>query len=327
MNRATKKITILIMGLILVLTSLSSCKDTKATHAAGLLETCKTLSDQENWAEAVTACALVDTDDGRHLTAQAYMGLADLSLFSVISGLATASDPMTLILGKIPATDAKAANYKKALQIIMDDIVVKTDTNYLEALLLSSMLVYKELSTLFSLTVVDGTVNNCASGGSLEACSFTFTIAESSGYAAGIIFGGLGADFYNGICQDPDSAASIATNTPLVHVIANTITSLSLTTDISYNLSVDGCTIQAGSAMAYNKLAGEGITGFADLADSLTPLKIYAAIDKGVNFSQTVSDLTNSIKICNSGFVEPPVAGDGIINDCEILGYLSPPAN
>ncbi|MDX2471384.1 MAG: hypothetical protein QNL04_12495 [SAR324 cluster bacterium] len=327
MNKAIQKIVTLFMALTLVLTSLSSCKDTSATHQAGLLETCMTYSDQKKWSDAVTACALIDTDDGKHLTAQAYMGLAGLSLFDVISGLSTVDDPMTLILDKIPATTGKAKNYHNALQIIMDDITVKTNTMYLEALLLSSMLVYKELSTLFELKVKNGAVTNCASSGSLEDCSFTFTVTKTAGYASGLVFDGLGADFYDAICQDRDSAISIAASTALTHTITNTITSLSQSQSVSYDMTVDSCTIRDGSPMAYNKLAGEGISGFDDLADSLSQLKIYDEIDQGVNFTQSVDDLTDDISICNTGYITPPVSGDGIINDCEILGYLNPPAN
>lgn len=322
-----QKITALSLIIALALLPLGACKDTKATHEAGLLETCKALSDESNWGEAITECEKVAGDEGKHLAAQAYMGNAGLSLFSIITGLGTASNPMTLILSKIPDTEAKADDYNRALQIIMDEITVKTNTMYLEALLLSSMLVYKELAALFELTVVDGEITNCASSGTLENCSFSFTIAETAGYATGLAFAGLGTTIYDGICQNRDlKATSIATTEVLNHVVGNTVVSLSVPIDITHNMTINGCTIAAKSPMAYNKAAGENLSGFDDLAASLAKLKIYAEIDKGNNFEQSATDMQNKVKLCNTGFIEPPVASDGILNDCEVLGYLNPPA-
>ncbi len=326
-HQSSRSLYKLFISLFLGMTLLgaTACKETKATHPAGLLETCKALSDQKKWTDAIAACTKVTTDEGKHLAAQAYMGRAGLSLFGMLTALGGAADPTSLILTSIPSTAAKAKDYRAALEILMENIATPTDTTNLEALLLSSMLVYKELSALFDLKVVNGVVTNCGSGGTLEGCPFAFSITTTTSYASGLTFTGLGTAFYEAICQDPASSTAIATTASLTHKVTNFIVSLSQPLDVNYTLTINGCTAQPKSNLAYNQAAGAAIVGFTDLATSLAKLKIFSEMDKGLNFAQSASDLRDPIKLCNTGFVEPPIAGDGILNDCEVLGYFNPP--
>src|SRR3989339_899507 len=249
----TNKFTIVKLLLTAMLAALLlGCKDEGATTQAGYLEDCKLYSDEMRWGKAIEACKLVDSDEGKHLLAQAYMGRAGIDFFGLMTRLATADNPMNLILDAVPSTAAKSKDYYRALAVIMDDIQVKSDTMYLEALILSSMLVYEQLVDLFKLKVKGSGISTCADV-TLKRCSFEFTTTEVLGYTTGLGFSGLGGGFYDNPCQVPTKTTSIAVSTHKVHTVTNYITDLALDQAIDYDMTIYSCDIKAKSPLAYNR--------------------------------------------------------------------------
>ena len=325
MNRATG---LILLCVSLISIGLTGCKDTKADHDAALLETCKLALDARTWDDAIAACKLVLTDEGYHLTAQAYMGRADASMFSILSGLSGSGGLAALVSG-LP-TAAQIPDYLAALDYLLVKTEAPTQTVYLEGLFLSAMLILKETKTLLALDVVNGSITHCASSGDISNCSFNFTLDQTSFTTAdllagvipvGIAFSGMGAAFYDGVCLD----SSTSTHTTKVVAAASDLSNglggyydLNITED----MTVDGCTVASTSPLRYNKIASDGLTL---TIDGIGSLKFYDLIDTGQNYTKTLSEgLTGTadISVCNSDAIPVTAAGDGKINDCEMLYFM-----
>ncbi len=323
---------------------LSGCQDTTAVHQASELETCKGLIDEENWEDAISACEDVDSDEGWHLAAQAYMGRAGLSLFDVINSLTNASESegaSTVIFNYLPDTAADEADYQSALDSLLgtnssgnSNINEKTQTMYLEALLVSSMLIFKELKTLLGLSVVNGAFSTCSLDSSADnTCTFIPSIStqtvDDQTVPEKLVFGGLGSSFYTAICgQANDSSydgtkeTTVTTDqtyqSPPYDYIEVTITN---------DITVDSCTIQTGSPLYYNKVASQGFTDSGQIS-GLDVLDFYSKMDQGENFSFEVVAAYDSVDavelaFCNQGYIALPDASDDKINDCEILSMFT----
>ncbi|MBT6611153.1 MAG: hypothetical protein HOB38_03525, partial [Deltaproteobacteria bacterium] len=246
----------------------------------------------------------------------------------------SSNTPTTLIFEKIPDTAAKVSDFKTALNKIMGEIEVKTQSMYLEAVLLSSLLIFKELKTLLGLTLVNGEIGTCAGDpANIDNCSFAPTLTEvyNTTYAknvpGNVVFSGLGATFYQGICGDLTSDVSVADSTQ----DTTTVVELSLeddpeygtvNVDVTYDVTVDSAQIGAGSPLYYNKIASEAyaVSGTVDLSS----LNFYGRMDTGTNFSKIISPLP-AIAFCNDGAIALPEASDDTLNDCEILSFLENP--
>ena len=119
----------MILGLSVLLLVLNGCKDTDATHEAGNLEKCKILIDDQEWASAIDVCEEVATDEGYHLTAQAYMGRAGITLFTMLNTLTGDNvDVADLMFGYIPDTTSDANDYRSALENLLINIETKDQT-------------------------------------------------------------------------------------------------------------------------------------------------------------------------------------------------------
>ncbi|NQU63161.1 MAG: hypothetical protein HQ517_02595, partial [SAR324 cluster bacterium] len=315
----------------------SGCKDPVATHVAGKLETCKILLDEQNWADAIEACKDLESDEGKHLAAIAYMGRSGLTMISMMTALSDSSNtPTALIFEKIP-DDTKISDFKKALYKIMGEIEVKDQSMYLEAVLLSSLLIFKELKALLGLSLVNGTISTCAGEpANLENCSFAPRIVDISSDAfqgtdvipGFFAFGGLGSSFYQGIAGDLSSDTVVTdtttdTSSELNLVLVSDPVYGTVTVDVTYDVTVDSAQISTNSALYYNKLASTAyaVSGTVDLSS----LDFYSRMDTGANFSITVSPIPDPIAFCNTGAITPPEASDDVLNDCEILSFLENP--
>lgn len=313
----------------------SGCKDSDAPHIAGELETCKILLDEQKWTDAIGACEGLESDEGKHLTAIAYMGRSGLTMVTILTALSDSSNtPSTLIFENIPDTATKVSDFKRALYKIMGEIEEKDQSMYLEAILLSSLLIFKELKTLLSLTLVNGTLGTCAGDpADIDNCSFAPAIVDVSSDTYGrdvpgyLVFGGLGTSFYQAIAGD------LSSDTVVTDTTRDTSTKISITTeatsdygvvsvDVTYDVTVDSAVINTGSPLYYNKIASAAyaVDGTVDLSS----LNFYSKMDTGNNFTKEVSPLP-VIAFCNAGTITPPVASDGILNDCEILSFLESP--
>lgn len=313
----------------------TGCKDTKATHEAGILESCKLLLNDRDWKEAINVCGDLDSDEGKHLTAIAYMGRSGLLISSILVELTDSSNsPSTLIFNYIPDTTAKVSDFKAALRILMDDISVKDQSIYLEGILLSSLLIFKELKTLLGLSLVNGEIGTCAGDpADISNCDFAPSITEvySSTYGYDVpgtlSFGGLGSAFYQGVCSDLTSDAAVTvsktdTATEIALSLVGDPDYGTIDVDVTYDVTIDSAPVQAGSALYYNKIASEAyaVSGTQDLSS----LNFYSRMDSGTNFSVDVSPLP-TVTFCNSGAIEPPDASDDVLSDCEILSFLENP--
>jgi hypothetical protein len=322
---------------ILMLLAFSSCKDSSATSDSGKLEECKILIDESNWGKAIEACEDASGDEGMHLAAQAYLKRAGLSLFSLISTVTQSGSTSTsaAMLSFVPDTTADAADYKAALDAI-NLVEEKTQTMYLETLLVSSMLVFKEFKALLDLSVIDGSISTCAgTPPSPENCDFAPQITER-GTAPLIlpdklVFSGLGSDFYTNLCgsvNDPTHDGLFTTDLTSDTEIPTSTTDPKekYVVKLTFDVTVDSCDIQTGSVLYYNKIANENITGFGDLT-GLDLLNYTENMDSGENFTHTLAEATGdtpakTISFCNEGYIDLPASSDGKINDCEMLHYF-----
>ena len=330
------RIRIFLLIVVFIVSLLTAgCKDTDATHVAGDLETCKILLDEQKWAQAIVACDAVNSDEGKHLTAIAYMGRSGLTMATMLTALSDSSNaPTTLIFENIPDTATKVSDFKTALYKIMGEIEEKDQSMYLEAILLSSLLIFKELKTLLSLTLVDGSLETCAGDpADISNCSFAPEMTEvysdtySRNVPGNIVFGGLGSSFYQGIGGDLTSDTSVTdttqdTTTEINLSLVSDPDYGTITVDVTYDVTVDSAQISQGSALYYNNIASEAyaVSGTVDLSS----LNFYERMDTGTNFSIVVSPLP-SISFCNSGAISLPDATDDVLNDCEILNFLENP--
>ncbi|MFH2131357.1 MAG: hypothetical protein ABIK68_13360 [bacterium] len=326
------------VSLIMVFTvcwMLQGCKDTGATHAAADVEACKILLDKRNWSEAIDACNDLEDDEGKHLAAIAYMGRSGLTMATILTALSDSSNtPTSLIFEQIPDTEAKRLDFKIALHKIMGEIQTKDQSMYLEAILLSSLLIFKELKTLLGLTLVNGTIGTCAGDpANIENCTFAPKITEvynatyDKNVPGKLVFGGLGASFYQRIAGDLTTDASVTDTTR--DILSKITLSLvsdpkygTVSVDVTYDVTVDSARIGRSSPLYYNKLASEAYAAAGTV--DLSSLNFYNRMDTGTNFSIAVSPLP-SITFCKTDGITPPVASDDILNDCEILSFLENP--
>ncbi len=291
-----------------LLTILPSCKDTTVTHDEGMAEICRSLVDEKKWATAISICGDVDTDEGRHLTAQSYLGRGGITLFNLTRDMADpANDPSTLLFDYAPVTTSDTNDYKAALDIMMASTMkTKTQTMYLETLLVSSMLVFKELKTLLDLNLTNDTITTCADpSGDIMGCN-SFA-PDLSGLPGNISYPGLGTAFYDALCEDSSS---------------NTLTAYDDINTITFNpVTINSCTIQTNSVLYYNKLANQFYTGIG--INGLSVFDFYNNMDSGNNF--TINGPPN-FSLCNDipvgGVPIPDASPDLKLNDCEVLGYL-----
>jgi len=295
--------------ILLVLVGVQSCKDSDASHQEAKLESCRLLVDEKQWDAAIAACEGVKNDEGWHLTAQSYMGRSGLSLFSLMADLTGDSvTPANLLFNYVPTTPAEAADYKQALDHIMLDVTEKTQIMYLEVMLVSSMLIFKELKDLLTLNVVNGSFTTCAGDpADITNCSFAPTLV--AGVPPELSFVGLGTNFYDGLCGNSSSDVSAVGYQDSNPIEFKTVT-------------INKCTIQNDSVLYYNKLANDNYKGSG--ISGLSILNFYNSMDSGTNFSITLSGL--SVSFCNADGILPPNATpDMQLNDCEVLGYLLNP--
>lgn len=308
-----------ILLLVIVSGSLLSCKDESAVNDSGKLETCRLYLDRSEWNSAVAACKDLESDEGRHLSALAYMGRSGFTISSLMLDLSESSGSATnLLYEKIPDTDAKKNDFKKALYKIMGEITNKTPTMYFEAVLLSSLIVFKELKTLLGLQIVNGAIQTCAgASGSTDIsnCSFAPTITTGPDT---LHFSGLGSTFYKGVCGSIEADTTDDAN---VGTSKDTTTQFTDGVTITYDVTVDSCTVSEKSVLYYNKISSTeyGKSGKLDLS----VLNFYTKMDMGGNF--VVTPNTVPISFCNDGQIAVPDASDDKLNDCEILEYLKNP--
>ncbi len=335
------------LGLFFLLV-ISGCKETSSTTTAGILEHCKILIDQANWTNAIDACDDIETDEGRHLTAQAYMGRAGLSLLSIAGELMGGGDggAAASVFAFFPDTTADENDYNSALQYLLgkdaddsDYIEEKTQSIYLEGLLISSMLILKQLKLLLGLSI--------DSNGDFAACDMDETSDNFCAFVPSItmdtsipdvevpdklVFNGLGQTFYSGICGQSDDATHDTVKTTDITTDEDDPASTSdpkekLTVTVTNNVTVYGCTIQTTSALYYNQVANDNFEGFDDL-DDLSVLDFYGRMNNGNNFSIEIIEASGDtaaqeIAFCNTGYIALPSATDTKLNDCEILAMFT----
>ena len=300
---------------VLLLLAAEGCKDGKGTHLAAKTSKCKNYLDNSNWDKAIKTCQDLKTDDGYHKAAQAHMGRSGVDLFSLALELSEDSaDATKLIYDKIPDTADKRSDYSKALALIMESVEKRTDVMYLEAVLVSGMLVFGELKKLLGLKLSQDTFTTCAGATGSEdvtKCSFA-PMADNTN----LNFGGLGADFYSTTCGDSDSTTDTSSGDP---------------PGVTRNVKVDGCTIQTDSMLHYNKIASEEYAkiGAKKVVDAVKALNFHSKMDTGGNFHRDIGPLGNVYFCQDTGHMslqpEKPVAGDGKLNDCEMLSYFENP--
>ena len=323
---------------------LPGCKDTTAVHQSGVLETCKGLIDDENWDEAVSTCEDVDNDEGWHLAAQAYMGRAGLSLFDVVNTMMSSSDDdgaATVIFAYLPETTSDTNDYKSALESLMGNdssgkpyIGDKSQTVYLEAVLVSSMLIFKELKTLLGLGLANGAFTTCSLDATADnTCTFIPTIqtqvVSTVEVPEKLVFGGLGSSFYTAICGQANDASFDGTKQTDVTTDEEDPADPpnKITVTVTNNVTVNGCTIQEGSPLYYNRIANQGFTGVSEIS-GLEALDFYTMMDHGRNFAFEVVEAYGStpaveLSFCNQGYIDLPDATDDKLNDCEILAMFT----
>jgi len=325
-------------GLLLILLfsfSVGGCKDTKATHEAGKLESCKVAMDQASWDTAITECGKLTTDEGLHLTAQSYMARAGVSLLDILTSMTGGSAAVSGLFSAVPSTAATAADVKLALDS-MYLMKAPGQSVYLEALLLSSLLVIKELQGLVEMQVAaDGSITHCASSGSIDGCAFSLSLSQASFTAADVLAGatvipvelsftGLGTTFYDGLCG---SSGGDTHNTKVVRATSNVAVPLTSPVtyypiDITEKMTINKCTASTTSVLYYNNWAATNLTS---TITGLDKLNFYVKIDTGQNYTKTFSaGMTTpaSVSLCNADAIPITGAADLEINDCEILYFL-----
>lgn len=317
----TRKSILLIIALT-VLGLLWGCKDTEMTDSASLLEQCRIHLDEGEWSDAIDVCEEAGGDDGYHYAAQAYMGLAGLSLFELVKATSGSSDTggaAGAIFSFVPETAEDKTNYQKALEFLMGpNIADKSQTVYLEGLLVSSILVFKELKDVFKITESAGTFSTCDIDVTDDLdpakCGFDFDVSADT--PNWLIFSGLGASFYENLCCNLGEASCTAVDS----------TYDGATAGYRYDVTVDSCTYGSDSVLQYNKNSFDNFVVTSAFEDSggeslLKPLDFYTMFDSGDRFDVSGDDL------CRVGYFPDVTSDDQIINDCEVLGAVFDPSS
>ncbi|MDT8445950.1 MAG: hypothetical protein RRB13_03505 [bacterium] len=321
----------LLFFLLLVFSAwgLSSCKDGTKTHEAANLEACKVAIDNQEWDAAVSSCAEVQTDEGYHLTAQAYLARGGVALFDVLSAMTGDNSSFSTLFNALPTTAAQVADIKLGLTALAK-IEAPDSFVYTEGLLASAMVILQALKAELSLDVAaDGTVSHCASGGSIDGCSFGLTLSDTEYTASDVVagavpvtatFSGLSNDLYNSLCDTQDSTSDSA------KVVSGRDSSDTYDVNVTEDFTVNGCTVATTSVLWFNQWASTGLATTGSTLTALDQLKFYSSIDTGNNFSKEVSaSLLNpiTISICNSDAIPTTASGDLLVNDCEMLSFFT----
>lgn len=321
MKTSLSKFILLLFTSSLLLLFLWGCKDTEQDDSASLLEQCKLYLDESEWEKAIEACEDAGGDDGNHYAAQAYMGQGGLSLFNLIRSLTDtnqSSGATSAIFSYVPTTAEAKTSLITALGLLMgSSISNKSQTVYLEGLLVSTILVFTELKDVFGLAEEDGEFSTCdidvTDTSDPKKCSFTLSKSGSL-----LTFSGIGSTFYTNLCcpVGSDSCSSVGSD------IDNT---QDIPTSTDYNVTIDSCAIEDGSVLNYNKSAYDNYEGGNSLVDDegnnlLADLDFYTLFDSGDRYSTVVN--SNTVSLCKAEYFTDLVSGDAAINDCEVIGAV-----
>ncbi|MBU2510181.1 hypothetical protein KJ966_02545 [bacterium] len=313
------KFSFVILALILIL-FIWGCKDSEQSDSTSELEQCRIHMDEREWADAISTCESAGGDEGYHSAALAYMASSGLTIIDLAQSLldsSSGSGTAGVIFDYIPTTTADRTNFQRALSYLMgSNITTKTQNIYFEALLVSSMLVFGELKDLFKLSEIDGEFTTCSLDATTDAdrCGFTFDLSTDTNT---MTFGGLGSSFYTNICG-ANSHDSSHDGTTLTTVTPN----------ISYDVTIDSCEIQAGSVIQYNKDAYDNFVVTDSFKDSegnsvLSTLDFYTLFDSGSRFNASGDE----IPLCKDTVITSIATGDELIYDCEIFGAVFDPSS
>ncbi len=321
----TRKSILLIIALT-VLGLLWGCKDTEMTDSASLLEQCRIHLDEGEWSDAIDVCEEAGGDDGYHYAAQAYMGQGGLSLFELVKIMSNSTDSSgaaSAIYSFVPDSSDDKTSFQKALEFLMGTkIGEKSQTVYLEGLLVSSILVFTELKDLFKITESGGTFSTCEVDVTDDAdpakCGFTVDVSADA--TPTLSFSGLGSTIYQNLCCNLDSASCT-----IVDSTQDASTDIPL--NVHYDVTMDSCTIGASSVLQYNKNAYDNFIvteAFKSGGTSvLTPLDFYTSFDSGDRFDTS----GDTIPLCRPAKFIDITSDNGEVYDCEIIGAVFDPSS
>lgn len=290
------------------------CKDSEQKHDAAKLEICKINLDDGEWDDAIDNCADVDSSEGKHLTAQAYMGRAGLNLSSLISNIdKLTDDPGDALFSYIPDSTQEKEDYRMAVSIIMKEIDTRTNLMNWEVMLMTGILVLGELKDLVNLTLTDGNFSTCAST-NISNCSFSPKL-DTAPTPDKVNYNGLGTNFYKGLCDDITPNSTVSST-----VGADNGTDTS--GDPHYDFTIHKCTIQNTSLLYYNKIAYEAYDPTTDRNYSV--LNFYDRMDVGGDYTVDVNG-SASVALCGKVSVATTGDEDLKLNDCGIFNFLANP--
>ncbi len=312
--------------ILVILGLLWGCKDAELSDNASLLEQCRIHLDEGEWSDAVEVCTEAGGDDGYHYAAQAYMGQGGLSLFELVKFMSNSSDSSgaaSAIFSFVPDNSDDKTSFRKALDFLMGTkIGEKSQTVYLEALLLSSILVFTELKDLFKITESGGTFSTCDVDVTDDAdpAKCEFTVDVSADATPTLSFSGLGSTFYENLCCNLDSASC-------TQVDSTQDASTDVALNVIYDVTMDSCTIGSNSVLQYNKNAYDNFIvteAFKSGGTSvLTPLDFYSSFDSGDRYDAS----GDTIPLCRPARFGDITADNGEIYDCEIIGAVFDPSS
>ena len=316
----------LLIIVLVVLGLLWGCKDSELSDDASLLEQCRIHLDEGEWSDAVDVCTEAGGDDGYHLAAQAYMGQGGLSLFELVKIMSDSSDSSgaaSAIFSFVPETSDDKTSFQKALDFLMGTrIDEKSQTVYLEGLLVSSILVFTELKDLFKITESGGSFSTCDVDVTDDAdpakCGFTVDVSDDTPPV--LSFSGLGSTLYENLCCNLDSESC-------TQVDSTQDSSTDAGSGVIYDVTMDSCTIGSNSVLQYNKNAYDNFIvteAFKSGGTSvLTPLDFYTSFDSGDRYDTS----GDTIPLCRTARFDDVTADNGEIYDCEIIGAVFDPSS
>lgn len=304
---------LVLTAFMLIILGVVGCKDGEKTHDAAKTETCKINLDEGKWDDAIDNCGDLDDDEGKHYTAQAYMGRGGLNLSSLISQIDLLTvNPGDAIYEFIPDTTAKKNDFRMAISIIMKDITTRTNLMNWEVMLMTSILILGELKDLVDLSLADGTFSTCAST-DISNCSFAPTI-NTTATPPEVNYSGLGNSLYEGLCDDITPNSAVAST-----VGADQGTNVGTPT---YNFTISKCTIQTTSLLYYNKVAYEAYD--ATTTKNYSVLNFYDRMDIGGDYTVSVEG-SSDVALCGIVDVATTAADDLKLNDCGMFNFLANP--
>lgn len=319
------KLKLLIITLV-VLGLLWGCKDAELSDNASLLEQCRIHLDEGEWSDAVDVCTEAGGDDGYHYAAQAYMGQGGLSLFELIKIMSNSTDgsgAASAIFSFVPDNSNDKTSFQDALEFLMGTkISEKSQTVYLEGLLVSSILVFTELKDVFKITESGGTFSTCKVDITDDAdpakCGFTVDVSADA--TPTLSFSGLGSTLYQNLCCNLDLASC-------TQVDSTQDASTDVGLNVVYDVTMDSCTIGSSSVLQYNKNAYDNFIvteAFKSGGTSvLTPLDFYSSFDSGNRFDTS----GDTIPLCRPARFVDITSDNGEVYDCEIIGAVFDPSS